>query len=59
MGRIVSSFIYSNIIFAWIYNIYSIYVNWNSASSFEASASILGVPFFPLGSIMGYYWVFN
>jgi hypothetical protein len=55
----MKEFIYINFIFAWFYNIYSIYQHWDSANSFEATASIIGVPFFPLGSIMGYYWVFN
>lgn len=55
----MAQFIYINIFFAWLFNIYSIYKHWNSASSFEAAASIIGVPVFPIGSIMGYYWVFN
>jgi len=59
MGSIISSFIYSNIIFMWFYNIYSIYQHWHNALSLEIIVSLLGIPIFPLGSIMGYYWIFN
>lgn len=55
----MAQFIYINILFAWLYNIYSIYQHWDYASSFEASASIIGVFVPPLGAVMGYYWVFN